>query len=86
MLKTSALAAALAIAAVIPALAAPPADVDACNKLAVDLANDPKSETLSEEDYAKFFGSIMALNQTCQDGDLAGAGAIADQIEAILNK
>jgi hypothetical protein len=84
MLKTTALAAALVTAAASPTLAEPPADKEACNKLAVDLAKNPKSAALSEADYVKFYGSILALSQACEEEDFVGAGAIADQIEAVL--
>jgi hypothetical protein len=84
MLKMSVVAAALVAAAAIPALAAPPADKAACNELANDLAKNRKSDTLSEADYAKFFGLILALNKACEEEDFAGAGAIAGKIEATL--
>jgi hypothetical protein len=85
MFKTCALAAALLTAAAVSALAQTPADKAECKRLAVDLADDPRTKNLSKADFGKFFILIIALAQECDDERFAAAGEIADQIDALLN-
>jgi len=84
MLKTSAIAIALLTVAALPALAAPPADRDACDALAFDLAEKAAAKKLPEADAAKVDGLINTLSEQCGAGKLAEAGATADQIQAAI--
>jgi len=85
MLKMSTVAAVLlSTAFAVPAFAAPPADRDACDKLAFDLAEKAAAKKLPDADAQKVDGLINTLSEQCGADKLAEAGATADQIEAVL--
>ncbi|MCC7253942.1 hypothetical protein [Hyphomicrobium sp.] len=86
MLKTIAAAAALVTTSVlaVPALAAPPADQDACNALAFSLAEKAVAKKLSEADAAKVDELIAKLEGQCAEGKLAEAEATAKEAEAAI--
>ena len=69
--KTTVAAALLTAALATPALAAPPADQDACNKLAFGLADKAAAKKLPEADAAKVDDLIGTLETQCGDGKLA---------------
>jgi hypothetical protein len=85
MRKTIAAAAALTITAVaVPALAAPPADQDACSTLAFSLAEKAAGKKLAEADAAKVDALIVKLEGQCGENKLAEAEATAKEIEDAL--
>lgn len=87
MRKTTAAAAALLIAALAaPALAAPPADQDACNSLAFGLAEKAADKKLAGADATKVDELIVKLEGQCGENKLAEAEATAKEIEAALAK
>lgn len=88
MLKSIATAAAvlLACAASIPAHAAPPADQDACNKLAFDLAEKAAGKKLAEADAVKVDEMINTLQTQCGEGKLSDAETTAKNIETAIGK
>lgn len=87
MLRTLAAAAALFAALfTIPALAAPPADQDACHKLAFSLAEQAAGKKLPEAAALKVDELITRLETQCTDGKLVEAEATAREIEAALGK
>lgn len=88
MLKTIAAAAALpiTIAVLTPAMAAPPANQDACNSLAFNLAEKAAAKKLAEADAVKVDELIGKLEGQCSDGKLADAEATAKGIEAVVGK
>jgi hypothetical protein len=84
MFKTFAFAALLLTATALPVLAAPPADQEACDKLAFDLAEKAAAKKLPDADALKVDGLVNTLTDQCGAGKLAEAGATADQIEAAI--
>lgn len=77
--------AALLITAVAgPAMAAPPADQDACSSLAFSLAEKAAGKGLGEADAAKVDALIVKLEGQCGEGKFAEAEATANEIEAAL--
>ena len=79
-LAAFAIAAALAVT---PALAAP-ADQDACNTLAFDLAEKAAKKQLSEPEALKVDQLIGKLESQCGEGKLVEAGATAKEVEAAI--
>lgn len=67
-----------------PAYAAPPADQDACNKLAFTLAEKAAAKKLAEAAATKVDELISKLEGQCADGKLAEADATAKEVEAAL--
>lgn len=67
-----------------PAMAAPPADADACNALAFGLAEKAAGKKLSEADAVKVDELIAKLEGQCADGKLADAEKTASEVEAAL--
>jgi hypothetical protein len=87
MLKSIAAATALLATVLLsPALAAPPADQDACNSLAFSLAEKAAGKKLAEADAVKVDELIGKLEGQCGEGKLAEAEATAKEIEAALSK
>lgn len=85
MRKTIAATAALLTTLVaVPALAAPPADQDACNDLAFSLAEKAAGKSLAEAAAAKVDELIVKLEGQCGEGKLAEAEATAKEIESAL--
>ncbi|HRN87564.1 hypothetical protein [Hyphomicrobium sp.] len=83
MLKpVAALAMASALVAT-PVLAAP-ADQDACNSLAFELADKAAKKKLSEPEALKVDELIGKLEAQCGEGKLAEAGATAKDVEAAI--
>ena len=80
LLKTFSLALPILTALAIPALAGPPADLDACIKLSAETAR--AANVQSEAEYAKFHLKLMDLDAACGARDLAGAEKIATEIRA----
>jgi hypothetical protein len=80
VLKTLSLALPILIALVVPALAEPPADLEACIKLAAETAK--AANVQSEEAYVKFHFKLMDLDSACGTRDFAGAEKIAAEIKA----
>ncbi len=78
MLKISFLALPFVAAVALPALAGPPADLDACLKLSAETARAAKIQ--SEAEYAKFHLKLMDLNAACGASDFVGAEKIAGDI------
>ena len=66
-----------------PAPAAP-ADQDACNSLAFELADKAAKKKLSEPEALKVDQLIAKLEGQCGEGKLADAGATAKEIEAAI--
>jgi hypothetical protein len=64
----------------LPALAEPPADIDACIKLSAETARTANVRT--EAEYFKFHMVLMNLDAACGAGDFAGAEKIANDIRA----
>lgn len=83
MLKPVAAALLVTAAAFTPALAAP-ADQDACNSLAFDLAEKASKKKLPEAEALKVDQLIGKLESQCSEGRLAEAGATAKEVEAAL--
>jgi hypothetical protein len=79
MLKISSLAL-LFLTVAFPALAGPPADIDACIKLSADTARGAKIQT--EAEYKKLHFKLMDLNAACGASDFVGAEKIAADIRA----
>lgn len=88
MLKTIAAVAALpiTIAVLTPAMAAPPANQDACNSLAFSLAEKAAAKKLAEADAVKVDELIGKLEGQCGDSKFADAEATAKQVEAAIGK
>lgn len=85
MLKSIAAAALVLITAgLAPAMAAPPADQDACNSLAFTLAEKAASKKLAEAAAVKVDQLIGKLEGQCGAGQLAEAEATAKEIEAAI--
>lgn len=66
------------------ALAAPPADQDACNKLSFEIAE--KAAAKKPADAAKVDEMIAKLEGQCVDGKFAEAEATAKDIEAAVGQ
>ncbi|MGE4247642.1 MAG: hypothetical protein AB7E66_16735 [Parvibaculaceae bacterium] len=86
MRLTFATAAALIPLAFAPALAAPPADQEACNKLSFDLAEKAVAKKLAEADAVKVDELISKLEGQCAESQFNEADATAQEIEAALAK
>ena len=87
MIRKMTLAAALLTAALVaPALSAPPADSDACNKIAFDLADKANAKKLPEDAALKIEEQIGTLEGQCSGGAFAEAEATIKKIEAALGK
>lgn len=84
MIKKTATVAALLTLLTAPALAAPPADKDACNSLAFSLAEKAAAKKLPEADATKVDELVSKLEGQCADGKLAEADATAKDVEAAL--
>lgn len=69
-----------------PALAAPPADQEACNSLAFSLAEKAAAKKLPEAQAVKVDELIGKLEGQCGAGKLAEADATAKEIEAAIGK
>ncbi|HRN83813.1 MAG TPA: hypothetical protein PK857_03255 [Hyphomicrobium sp.] len=69
--------------AVTPASAAP-ADQDACNSLAFELADKAAKTKLSEPEALKVDQLIGKLESQCGEGKLAEAGVTAKEVEAAI--
>lgn len=69
-----------------PVLAAAPADQDACNKQAFELAELAAAKKLPDAQAAKVDELVSKLEGQCAEGKLAEAGATAQEIEAALAK
>ncbi|AHB50171.1 hypothetical protein W911_09865 [Hyphomicrobium nitrativorans NL23] len=78
--------AAFAVAAALVATSAlaAPADQDACNSLAFELADKAAKKKLSEPEALKVDQLIGKLEGQCGEGKLADAGATAKDIEAAI--
>lgn len=83
MLKKIVAAIAVSAAVASPAFSAP-ADQDACNSLAFDLAEKASKKKLGEADALKVDKLIASLETQCAEGKLAEAGATAKDVEAAL--
>lgn len=81
--KTFAMAALLSLI-VSPALAAPPADQDACNGLAFSYAEKAQSKKLSDSQAVKVDELIGKLEGLCSASKFAEADATAKEIDAAL--
>lgn len=84
MFKTLLLTLPVLAASVLPALAQPPADIDACIKLSADTAR--AANVSSEAAYVKFHFKLMDLDAACGARDFAGAERIAGEIIAAFPK
>lgn len=80
LLRTFSLASPILTALALPALAEPPADLDACVKLSGETAK--AANVQSEAEYVKFHFKLMDLYAACGAKDFAGAEKIADEIRA----
>jgi hypothetical protein len=71
----------LSLAAIVfPALAAPPADIDACIKLSADTARAANANT--EAKYVKFHKRLLDLDMACGQQDFATAEKLSGEIKA----
>jgi hypothetical protein len=87
MLKALAVsAAAVAIVVSVPAFAAPPADQNACNSQAFNLAEKAAAKKLPQADAVKIDEMIAKLEGQCGASKLADAEATIKEIEAALAK
>jgi len=86
MRTTMATAAAFISLTFVPALAAPPADQDACNKLSFDLAEKAVAKKLAEADAIKVDELISKLEGQCAESQFNEADATAQEIEGALAK
>ena len=82
MLKTFPLVLALLTAAALPALAEPPADLEACIKLSNQIAKDAGAKVTTEAEFPKYHSRMLDLNSACGLKDFAGAEKIANEIRA----
>lgn len=85
-LKTALATVALLTASILPASAAPPADQDACNKTAFELAELAAGKKLAEAEAVKVDELVSKLEGQCAEGKLTEADATAKEIEAALGK
>ena len=86
MLKLSLCAAAVSLAVMTSAQAAPPADQDACNRTAFELAELAANKKLPEADAVKMDQLVSKLEGQCADSKFTEAEATAKEIEAALGK
>lgn len=85
MSKSCAAAAALLAALMLtPALAAPPADLDACNSLVFSLAEKAAGKKLPEAQAVKVDELIGKLEGQCSESKFADADATAKEIDGLL--
>lgn len=84
--KTAAATVALVSLLAVPALAAPPADQEACNKLSFALAEKAVAKTPSEAQAVKIDELIGKLEGQCNEGKFAEAEATAKEVEALIGK
>ncbi len=66
------------------ALAETPADQQACNYLADQLAEAAENKAMDENQKAEFGGLLAQLMQQCENNQLAEAGQTADKIRAAV--
>ncbi len=64
----------------LPALAEPPADIDACLKLSADTARAANANT--EAKYVKFHKRMLDLDMACGQQDYATAEKLSGEIKA----
>lgn len=74
----------LMTAALFTSAHAAPANQDACNSLAFDLAEKASKKKLAEANALKVDKLIAKLESQCADGKLAEAGATAKEVEAAI--
>jgi hypothetical protein len=67
-----------------PAVAAPPADQEACNALAFSLAEKAVAKKLAEADALKVDELLAKLEGQCGESKFAEADATAKEVEAAL--
>lgn len=82
MIKTSLRALGLLMGAALPAMAEPPADLNACIKLSSKIAREAAPKVSTEAEYPKFHMKMMDLDSACGLRDFAGAEKIANEIKA----
>ena len=81
LIPTLAAAAALSVPALIlPALAAPPADLDACLSLSAETARAANVKT--EAAYVKFHSMLLNLDSACGSQNFADAEKLSNEIKA----
>jgi hypothetical protein len=68
-----------------PAIAAPPADLDACLDLSTKIAKSAGEKIKSEAEYAKFYLKQLDLASACGTQDFAGAEKIADEMRSMFH-
>ena len=68
-----------------PALADPPADLDACIKLSTQIAKGAGAKINSEAEYAKYYLKQLDLDSACGLRDFARAEKIANDIRAAFH-
>jgi hypothetical protein len=85
MLKHSFLASILVIALAAPALAEPPADLDACLALSAAVAKAAGEKIKSEAEYAKYYIKSLSIDSACGSRDFAGAEKAANDIRAAFH-
>ncbi len=87
MIKKTAVTAALFVSVLsASAIAAPPADQDACNKLSFSLAEKAVAKTPSEAQAVKIDELIGKLEGQCNESKFAEAEATAKEVEALIGK
>ena len=82
MLKTSLLVLVFLAAADLPAMAEPPADLDACLELSSKIAKGAAAKITTEAEYPKFHMRMMDLDSACGLRDFAEAEKIAHEMKA----
>jgi uncharacterized protein YfaP (DUF2135 family) len=85
MLNRVTLASILLLALAPPALADPPADLDACLDLWTQIAKSAGEKIKSEAEYAKYYLKQLNLASACGTRDFAGAEKIADEMRATFH-
>lgn len=68
------------------AMAAPPADKDACNKLSFEMAEKAASKKLSESAATKVDELLAKLEEQCAAGNLTEADSTVKAVEEALAK
>ena len=87
MMKRVVFAIALASLGVSPAAFAVPADKEACNKAAFELADKASKQKLAEAQATKVDTLLSKMEDECKDDKLVDADATAKQVEdAIAGK
>jgi hypothetical protein len=66
------------------ALAGAPADQQACNAMADQLAEAAENKAMGESQIAEVGGMLVQLMSQCEDNKLAEAGATADKVRAAI--